>query len=397
MAVFHYRAVDQQGKTIDQQIDADSATAAKRQLSEKGITVFEISEIKLNNSSKSIAGAQKALIIRQIATLLNAGYPLEKALKSCQKQHKQSKTQALIQAIHTRVIEGIPFYQALSSYPRIFNHTFCATVKAGEASGHLNAVLERLADYSENNLRLKDAIRQALIYPIILTVVSLTMVVYLLLSVVPSVVKVFTSQAQKLPMLTQYLLDISAFLQYYGMHIFIGVVVLLLAHRKLLNRPQYRARQDDLLLKMPIIGAVVKLYYTANYATTLAILLKSGVKLLEALNISAQTIANKTMQSVAQSASEEVQKGKPLALSLMPEKHVFPSMLIELIDSGERTGQLTAMLEKAGQIYEQQSQAKTQALIALLAPLMILLMGGVIFVIVLAILLPIFNLNQIVQ
>lgn len=399
MPVFLCHAVDSSGKTVRKKVEADTEAKAKALLQAQSLTVFQIDTVKsrADTQSLTLSASQKSLFVRQLATLLGAGYTLENALQSCGRQSQDAKIKSLSQTIHQRLVEGIPFHQILKKYPKIFDETFCATIEAGEKSGFLATILERLADFTESTQQLRSSIRQSLVYPIILLVVSLLMVGYLMFAVIPDVVKVFTAGGQSLPLLTDILLSVSRFFSRFGWVVVIIGIIAVIGLKRLMKKSIYRQRWHTLLIELPFFSTLIKDYQTANYASTLAVLLKSGVKLVDALGISAQTLSNMAMKSVAVSASDEVLKGKSLAQSLMSEKHVFSGMLIELIDSGERTGKLPVMLSKAGEIFLQQSQARIKTMTAMLGPLMILLMGAIIFMIVLAILLPIFDLNQTIK
>lgn len=396
MPIYRYQAVDATGKTVKDRIEADSLSQAKQQLSDAELVVFAIDEAAIKNSGRQLrlGSAQKTLWVRQLATLLGAGYTLEKALQSCGRQSQNESIQQFSQNVHRRVVEGLPFYRVLADYPKIFDETFCATVQAGESSGHLDAVLARLADHAENAAEVRDSIRQALIYPIILLIVATLMITYLLTAVIPDVVNVFSSSGQPLPGITQALLTVSEVISQYGLWLLAVFILVIWQLRRLFKRPKWRYRWHEALLRLPVVAETVRAYHAANYAATLAILLQSGVKLVEALNISTQTLSNTVMRQVADKACEQVQKGQSLAQSLNNRQGVFAGMLIEFIDSGERTGQLPEMLAKSADIYRRQSRSRLKALTALLGPVMILMMGGLIFVIVLAILLPIFDLNQ---
>ncbi len=396
MPIYRYQAVDSTGKTVKNRIEADSLSQAKQQLSDAALVVFEIDEMQVKQTRRAlrVSAAQKTLWVRQLATLLGAGYPLEKALQSCGRQSQDEKMQAFSQSIHRRVVEGLPFHRILADYPNLFDETFCATVQAGESSGHLDTVLARLADHAETAAQIRDSVRQALIYPVILAVVASAMIIYLMIAVIPDVVKVFTASGQALPGITRALLAVSDFIADYGMWLLPLLLLLIWQLKRLLARPPWRQRWHALQLRLPIAGDVLGAYHAANYSATLAILLQSGVQLVQALNISTQTLPNTIMRAVAAEACEAVQQGKSLATALNDPSAVFPGMLIELIDSGERTGQLAQMLDKGASIYRRQSQSRLTTLTALLGPVMILMMGGLIFAIVLAILLPIFDLNQ---
>lgn len=398
MPLYLCHAVDASGNLVRRQIEADSVLEAKDILSSQSLTVYEVELlVQQGNSLRlTLSSAKKALLVRQLATFLGAGYTLEEALKSCARQSQDKKLKELSTVIHQRLVEGIPFHQILRRYPRIFDETFTATIQAGEASGFLAAVLNRLADLTESTQQLRSQVFQALIYPLILLVVSLSLIGYLMLAVVPEVVNVFSESGQALPLLTKALLQLSAFFsQYYGViiAIFVGVFLVI---KRILKKEKYLYRWHVFLVRLPAFSSLVKNYQTANYALTLSVLLQSGVKLIDALRISAQTLSNLALKQQAVSATDAVLKGQSLAQSLMSEKHVFPGLLIELTGSGERTGTLTHMLEKAGTLLLQESQSRVKTLTALLGPLMILLMGLVVFMIVLAILLPIFDLNQLI-
>lgn len=400
MPLYQYQAINTSGENVGGNIEANSLQSAKSQLSNQQLTVFEISEFKAkkNSNQLKLSSQQQVIFTRQLATLLSAGFTLEKALNSIAKQSQTPKLKTLASSLYQKVVEGVPFSKALQGYPKVFNEIFCATVAAGEASGHMDTILTRLADHSENSDAIKSSIRQAMIYPFILFIVSSLMIVYLISSVIPDVVEVFVNSGQALPTLTQMLLTLSAIIEKHGLWILVGIFLTSIVLRKLVfGSSLFKQAKFRLALKTPFLGEAVKTYHAAGYTATLSVLLKSGVKLVQALSISAETIVNKEIKSVALAAAKEVEKGKPLHLSLMNEKQVFPAMLIEFVASGEQSATLPEMLEKSSVIFQKQSQNKIKTLTNMLAPLMILVMGALIFVIVLAILLPIFDLNQTIQ
>lgn len=398
MPIYRYQAVDAEGKTVANTVEADTLSQAKQQLSDAALVVFEITEESSNQrSAAKLKSVQKTLWVRQLATLLGAGYTLEQALQSSGRQSQDGQLKAFTQAVHRKVVEGLPFHRVLAQYPKNFDNTFCATVQAGESSGHLDAVLERLAEHAETSAQMRDNIRQALIYPVILTVVASGLITYLMTAVIPDVVKVFSASGQALPAMTQVLLSISTLISRFGPLLVLGAVAMVWWLKRWWAVPNQRYRLHKRQLTLPIVGELIRAYHTANFSGTLAILLNSGVKLVDALTISTQTLSNVALQQTAMLAVTEVQQGKSLAQSLQHGAVSFPGMLLELIDSGERTGKLPEMLSKAAEIYRRQSQSRLQALTSLLAPVMILIMGGLIFAIVLAILLPIFDLNRTIQ
>ncbi len=400
MPLYHYQAINPAGDSTKGSIEANSLQAAKSQLQSQQLTVFEINEQKSKQhaSQLKLSSQQQVIFTRQLATLLSAGFTLEKALHSIAKQSQNPKLKNLAQSLYQKVVEGVPFSRALADYPKVFDEIICATVAAGEASGHMDTILSRLADHSENTDAIRSSIRQAMIYPFILFIVASLMIVYLISAVIPDVVEVFTNSGQALPTLTQILLNLSSVVEHYGLWILLGILAVSFTLRNTVFKSKaFKEAKFRLALKLPFVGETVKTYNAAGYTATLSVLLNSGVKLVQALAISAETLVNQEIKEVAQNAAKEVKKGKPLYLSLMNKKQVFPPMLIEFVASGEQSAMLPEMLERASQIFQQQSQNKIRTLTNMLAPLMILVMGGLIFIIVLAILLPIFDLNQTIQ
>lgn len=397
MITFRYKAINKAGNTVSGEIGANNAQDAKAQLKSQSLAVFELTERQASRRSVRLNTRNKMLLTRQLATLLSAGMTLEKSLQSITRQSQQANAKQLSAEILQKVSEGLSLSQALRRYPATFNATFCATVEAGETSGCLDTVLARLAEHEEQANSIRASIVQALIYPAILFVISTIMIGYLLVAVIPDVVKVFVRGEQKLPVITEYLLAVSTFVQVNWLWLIIGVFVAVIGLRLWLKQPAIRQGLHRFTLRLPVIGSLVREYNAGNYCSTLAVLLQSGVKLPDGMKIAARTLANTSIRQVADSAVDSVSKGLSAAKSLRSADNRFPTMMTELISVGEETGALPDMLMKTGMIYRAESRQKIATLTALLAPLMILMMGALIFAVVLAILLPIFDLNQAIQ
>ena len=331
-----------------------------------------------------------------MATLARAGLPVEEWLATVARQSEKPRVRNILSAVRTRVMEGHSLAQALGGFPSIFPEIYRSTVAAGESSGHLHLVLERLADYLENRHALRQKVMLALIYPVILTLVALGVTVGLVVYVVPEVVQVFAGLDQQLPMLTRLLIGTSDALRAYGLYalIVLGVGLALLA--RWLRKPGPRMRFDRLLLRLPLVGRLVRGINTARFARTLSILAASGVPLLEALRTGAEVIGNRPMRAAVEEASLRIREGRSIGQAL-EETGYFAPVIVHLIRSGESSGRLTEMLERAAENQEQEVESRISVGMGLFEPLLILTMGGIVLTIVLAILLPIFELNQLVN
>jgi general secretion pathway protein F len=298
--------------------------------------------------------------------------------------------------VRTRVMEGRTLAEGLGAFPTVFPEIYRATVSAGEQSGHLDEVLERMADFSENRQILQQKIRNAMIYPVLLTIICLGIVGLLLGYVVPEVVRVFEAGERELPILTRLLIAASDFLRAWWWLMLAAAVGAVWGFRRWIRDPAARKRFDAFKLRMPLIGRITRGNNAARFARTFAILTASAVPVLEALRIAAEVVINTTMRQAVQEAAVRVREGAPIARSLGASK-LFPPMLIHLIASGETSGELEAMLERAADNQERELDGVVNTAVGILGPVMILLMGGFVFVIVIALLLPIFELNQLVR
>lgn len=403
MGAFEYTAVDAAGKERKGVIEGDTPRRVRQALREQNLLPLTISEIAEKTDSKqqifsarrSLSAADLAVMTRQIATLVHAGIPLEEALTAVGEQNDTPRIKSIIMGVRARVMEGHSLADGLGDFPKAFPELYRATVSAGEQSGHLDAVLERLADYTESRQELRQKVMNAMIYPIVLTVLALGIVSLMLVYVVPKVVGVFENTGQQLPGLTISLIALSDFMRDYGLVVIALVAGLAWAARRILRQPGPRRKFDAFLLRLPVIGKLVRGYNTARFTRTFSILSGSGVPILESLKISAQVIGNLAMRDAVGDAAARVREGAPIGKSLATSGH-FPPLCIHLISSGEASGELDAMLGRAAINQEREMDGLIAALLGILEPALIVGMGGVVLIIVLAILLPIFELNQLV-
>ena len=404
MGAFEYTAVDKSGRQSRGVLEGDTARTVRQTLRERGLLPVAVAEVSEKTPSgrrslsvrRGVSPMDLALVTRQLATLVRSSMPLEESLLAVSQQSEKPRLKSILLGVRSRVMEGHSLADGLGEFPQAFPELYRATVAAGEQSGFLDSILERLADYAESRQQLRQRISHAMIYPIILTVMALLIVSGLLVYVVPQVVGVFESSGQELPGLTTGLIALSDFLRANGIWVLILAVVLTLAARQLLRRPGPRRRYDRILLRLPIIGRLVRGINTARFTRTLSILAASGVPVLEALRIAAEVINNIPMREAVEETAVRVREGAPIGASLGATR-LFPPMTMHLISSGEASGELETMLERAAVNQEQEVDSLIATLLSIMEPAMILLMGAIVLVIVLAILMPIFELNQLIQ
>lgn len=403
MSAFEYQAIDGKGNTQKGLIEADTARQARSQLRGMSLMPVEISEVsssssagKTRHNKDKLNVATVALITRQLATLIGAGRPIESAYNAVSQQTTKDIAKRVLLSVRAKVLEGYPLSEALRDYPRIFDSMYCASVHAGEQSGLLDIVMERLADYMEARQDLQRKTSQALIYPILLCVVAFLVVIGLLTFVVPQIVQVFEGFDQELPVLTQWLIQLSEFFKSYGVYLIAGLVLVWIAFTQLIKLAWMVMLRDRLLLKLPMIRFLVKLANTARYTRTMSILVSSGVTALDSMRISTQVIANQSIKNAAIKAADKVREGEHISVALAQTTYFSP-LVLQLIENGEATGKLGEMLERSAKAEETEFAGITTMFVALFEPAMILFMGMVVMVIVLAILLPIFDMNDLVQ
>ena len=403
MPAFEYIALDANGKQEKGILEADTARQLRQLLRDSGLMLLEVHEVagsqeKSGKTKQSgrLKPAELSLITRQLATLVQSGSPLEEALGTTAKQTDKKNIKRVMSAVRSKVMEGHSLANGLALFPKVFPDIYRATVAAGEQSGHLDKVLERLADYTENRQIMQQKVSNAMMYPLILTVMSIAILVGLLSYVVPKVVTVFDNMDQELPMLTQVLIRTSDFLLDYGLFLAIGIAGIIVLIKMLLERPHWKYRYHQLLLKTPLVGRLNQGFNTARFARTLSILSNSGVEILEAMSISAQVIESCPMRKAVKDAVIKVREGSTIHKAL-EQSGYFPPMTVYLIASGEGSGQLDEMLERAAIQQERETDSMLSTVLGLFEPLLILFMGGMVLIIVLAILLPILEMNQLVK
>ncbi|MBV7552840.1 type II secretion system inner membrane protein GspF [Pseudomonas sp. PDM28] len=402
MPTFDYRALDAQGRSCKGRLEADGPRHARQLLRERGVWPRVLIEVRVGSDTgkqprgAGLSAADLALLTLQLATLVQAGLPLEEALEAVAKQSSKRKVAGLLSAVRSRVMEGHALASALGQFPRAFPELFRATVAAGERSGHLGHVLEQLAAYTQARQASRQKIQMALVYPLILMLASAAIVGFLLGYVVPDVVKIFVDSGQPLPWLTQALIGVSNGLRNHFL-LLIGVLVTLFGlWRWSWQQPQWRLRWHRWLLSAPVIGEVLRAMEAARFASTLAILGKSAVPLVDALEISASVIGNLTIRARMVDVARSVREGGTLTRGLELSGDI-PPMMLHMIASGERAGELDRMLARAAEQQESSLAARIALVVSLFEPAMLVLMGGVVLLIVMAILLPILSLNQLVN
>jgi general secretion pathway protein F len=406
MPAFRYEAVDAGGATRKGVVNADSPRAARADLRVQGLTPLSVEAIaaqvdasgvtRSRGFGERLSTVELALFTRQMASLLEAGLPLEQAFTALLEQAEKPYLRDLIASIRAEVMGGISFSDALSHHPRDFDQIYRGLVSSGEQIGQLARVLSRLADYIERRNALVQKVRLAFTYPAIVTVVAFAIVIFLLTYVVPQIVSVFANTKQKLPLLTVMMLGVSNFMRAWGILLGLALVAAWFAWRRALQNPVLKRRWHTWLLTAPVYGKFERSLNTARFASTLAITTGSGVPILRALDTSRDTLSNVAMRELVEQASASVREGISLARALSVQKH-FPPMLVHMIRAGEITGELPAMLERAANSQQADLERRTLTIAGLLEPVLILAMGLVVLLIVLAVLMPIIEINQLVR
>jgi general secretion pathway protein F len=407
MPAFRYEAVDAGGATKKGVLNSDSARSARSELRAQGLVPLKVDQIAAQVDASGVAksrgglgerlsSTELALFTRQLASLLEAGLPLEQAFTALLEQAERPYLRDLIASVRSEVIGGDALSVVLGRHPRDFAEIYRALVASGEQIGQLSRVLSRLADYIERRNALVQKVRLAFTYPAIVTVVAFSIVIFLLTYVVPQIVSVFANTKQKLPFLTIVMLAVSDFVRNYGIVVAIALVGAWFMWRRALQNIALKRRWHTWLLTAPLYGKFERSLNTARFASTLAITTGSGVPILRALETSRDTLNNVAMRELVEEASDAVREGVSLARALSAQKH-FPPMLVHMIRAGEITGELPAMLDRAAAAQEADLERRTLTIAGLLEPALILAMGVVVLLIVLAVLMPIIEINQLVR
>ncbi len=400
MAAYEYKALDARGKQKKGVLEADSPRAIRQQLRDRGWAPLEVNlsaekqrQAGSFSFSRGLSASDLALVTRQLATLIQSGIPVEQALSAVANQSDKPRIKSMMLAVRAKVLEGYTLADSLGEFPSAFPHLYRATVAAGEHAGHMDLVLNRLADYTEGRQEARQKIQLAAIYPVILTVVAIAIVIFLLTYVVPDIIDVFVRSGQELPPLTRGLLAISNFFVEWGWLLLLLLAGGIAGFRMALRRPAFRLGFHRWLLHVPFISKLSRGLNTARFASTVSILTSSGVPLVEAMRIAGEVLSNEYLKQRVREATQAVSEGGSLRNALEKTGY-FPPMMIHMIGSGEASGELDQMLERTAAHQESDLQGKITALVGLFEPLMLLVMGGVVLVIVLAIMLPIMDMSQ---
>lgn len=417
MAQFYYIALDASGKKKKGVIDTDNIKQARKKIKEMGLFPVELSESQDSFSEKIISSisssdekkksfsfslfkprinnASLCLITRQISTLVSSSITIEETLRAVAKQCETPSHGEILLAVREHVCEGLPLSDSMKKFPSVFDDLYTSMVAAGEKSGQLDRVLERLADYTEQKQEIKGKVIQAMVYPVILTIVAISVIGLLLSSVVPKVVEQFIHMKATLPKSTQILIFISDMVKEYGVFLVILLALLCFIFSIAYKKESVKTKVHAYILKMPVIGKVSRSLNTARYAQTLSILHASAVPLLEAMRVSGDTLSNVVAKNKLAEATEKVREGKSLSRSLM-ETELFTPMMLHMISSGEKSGELENMLARASANQTNDFKRNISIAISVFEPLLIVLMAGVVLFIVVSILQPLMQMNSMV-
>ena len=404
MPAFEYTALNSKGKQQKGVMEGDNARQVRQRLKEKALIPIHIVETKIKEQKKAaqsfsfkkgISTNALALLTRQLSTLVQAGMPLEECLKAVSEQTEAVRIRNMLMSVRSRVVEGYTLSDSFSEYPHVFDEIFCSMVSAGEKSGHLDTVLDRLADYAENRQRMKSKLQQAMIYPTMLTLIAICVVAFLLATVVPDIIEQFVHMGQGLPAVTEVLLAMSNFVQHWGLAVIVIVFFAISLLKWGLRKRAFRLRWDKQMLSVPVIGKVAKGLNTSRFARTLAICTSSAIPLLEGMKVAADVMSNQWFKEQVIEASLRVREGESLKSSL-EHTQLFPPMMLHMIASGERSGELEPMLTRAADNQDRDFESLVAMALGVFEPLLIVAMAGVVLFIVVATLMPIIELNNMV-
>ncbi len=404
MSAFEYSALDARGRQVKGLIEGDTARQARQLLRDRGLSPLDITEVAERRSSGGmsfqrgggISHTELSLFTRQLAILVRSGLPLDEALTAVSEQSESKRVQRIALGVRSGVVEGNTLAMSLNQFPNAFPPLFRATIEAGEQSGKLDYILERLADYVEKRQAMRSKMMIAAVYPLALVTVAILVVIAMLTYVVPQVVSVFDSIDTELPPLTKGMIATSAFLRDYGWLLLGLIAVGVFSFSRMMRTDAFKRRIHLSLLRMPIVGRLTRSANTGRFTRTLGILFGSGVPILDAMRIGTQVVDNLPMKEAIEEAAIKVREGATLSRSLNASK-LFPPITIHLIASGETSGKLDEMLDRSAENQEREVETLVATLMGVFEPLIIVVMGGMVMLIVLAILMPIFDLNNLVK
>ncbi|SHF88593.1 general secretion pathway protein F [Marisediminitalea aggregata] len=406
MAAFAYKAINAKGKNTSGVLEGDNARQIRQQLREKGLVPMEVEQVAEKSSGSSSSGFQLfkprisasdlALLTRQLATLIESALPIEEALLAVAEQSEKTRQKNMMMAVRSKVVEGHTLADALAEFPSVFDDLFRAMVAAGEKSGHLDTVLNRLADYTERRQQTRSQIIQALIYPAIMMFFAMMIVVVLLTVVVPKIVGQFDHMGQDLPTITTVLISVSEWMQQYGLYLLVAIMLSIVLFQRLVQQPAIKLRYHRFMLNLPLVGKVARGLNTARFARTLSILTASAVPLLESMRISTDVLQNVYIKERISEAAVNVKEGSSLRAALDNTK-IFPPMMMHMIASGERSGELQQMLSRSADNQDREFEALIGVSLKVFEPVLIVSMAAVVLFIVMAIIQPILALNNMVN
>lgn len=405
MGAFEYVALDKAGKESKGLLEGDTPKHVRQMLRDRQLLPVKVTEVAKKEGRKQkssislrrgLSAGELALLTRQLATLSQSGLPLEEALLAVSQQNENPRAKSILLGVRSRVMEGHSLADGLAEFPNAFPELYRATVAAGEQSGHLDAVLERLAEFTESRQILQQQVRNALIYPIALVVTAVGIISFMLAYVVPKVVYIFENFDQELPILTRVMIASSDFIRDYWLLLIVAIVAAIVGIKQLLKQENPKRRYHHLLLRLPIISKLTRGINTARFTQTLSILAGSGVPILESLRIASQVVVNLPMREAVEEASHRIREGAMISKSLASSK-LFPPMTTHLISSGEASGRLEEMLARAASNQEREVDSLIATLLGIMQPLLVIVMAGIVLLIVLAILLPIFEINNLIS
>jgi general secretion pathway protein F len=403
MTAYRYRALNPEGKLVKGVLEGDSERQIRSNLRSQQLQPVEVAAANTESGGSGLGSIFQArvspsdlsLITRQMATLVLSNLPLDECLQAVAQQTRKPRVKGLLLQVRSRVSEGHSLAYAMGEFPQVFNEMYRAMVTAGEHAGFLGQVLEQLADYGEQRQYTQQKIKMAMIYPFILLGVAVTVVVALMVFVVPELVGIFAHTNAELPALTRILIASSDFVREYGIYVLVLLIALVTLFRQLLKNQSRRRRWHLLLLQVPGVAAVITAVDTARFASTLSILMASGVPLLESLKIAGAVLTNLILRESSAEVAERVQEGSSLHRALQHSGY-FPPMMVHMVASGEASGELEAMLERSAANQERELEMALGTMMAVFEPLMVVFMGVMVLLVVLAVLLPIFKLNTMV-
>jgi len=415
MPVYAYKGLTNEGKAVAGVIDADSPKGARLKLRRTGVFPTDLAEERARRTAVAAAEPEPsrlqlnvgqlfehitpqdlALMTRQLSTLVGAGLPLVECLSALIEQIDNARVKRTLSQVREQVVEGRAFAEALRDHPRVFSDLYVNMVRAGEASGALDVVLLRLAEYTESAAQLRSKVKTAMTYPILMASAGGTIMIFLLAFVVPKVTRIFAETKAALPLMTVILLALSNFLAQYWWVLVCGVIAAVIAVRVSVRTPAGRLRYDGYVLRFPYFGKLVKKVALARFSRTLSTLLSSGIPLLASLDIVKNVVNNAVLSVAIENARNSIREGQSIAPPLR-KSGLFPPLVLHMVAVGEKSGELEEMLSRAADAYDSEVEASVAAMTSILEPVMILVMGAIVLFIVLAILLPIFELNDLVH